>query len=345
LVVWWRGYGPTSHDDQCNVVKLRVTVVHVDLNLLVALDALLEENSVAAAAQRLNLTPPAMSRALARIRRATGDDILVRAGRRMVPTPRALHLRDEARDLVRRATAVLTPVRGLDLATLDRHFVIRGHDALLAAVAPVLITRAEAAAPRVRLSLLPELPVDQPDLSRGHIDLEVGSTVPARPEISHEVLGADRMVVALRKDHPRAKGRLTLKAFTGMVHVTISRRGRLHGPIDDVLAEQGLTRRVVASLPTTAAALDVVARSDAVVVIAERVCRPALRRLGLTTRRIPLAVPQVPVVVTWHHRHTSDPAHTWLRGEARSALQHVLTGADREEPPRSSGPVPGPGPS
>ena len=77
-------------------------MVHVDLNLLIALDALLEENSVAAAADRLHLSPPAMSRTLSRIRRATGDDILVRAGRTMAPTPRALELRDETRDLVRR---------------------------------------------------------------------------------------------------------------------------------------------------------------------------------------------------------------------------------------------------
>ncbi len=307
-------------------------MVHVDLNLLVALDALLEDNSVAAAAQRLNLTPPAMSRALARIRRATGDDILVRAGRCMVPTPRALQLRDEARDLVRRATAVLTPARGLDLTTLDRHFVIRGHDALIGAIAPALITRAETTAPKSRLSLLPELSIDQPDLSRGHIDLQIGSTVPDRPEISHEVLGADRMVLALRKDHPHARGRITPKTFSAMVHMTISRRGRLHGPIDDALAEQGLTRRVVASLPTTAAALDVVARSNVVVVIAERVCRPALRRLDLTTRQLPLDLPHVPVVIAWHHRHDSDPAHTWLRGETRTALRHVLTNADQNDP-------------
>src|ERR1700742_5245731 len=94
--------------------------MHVDLNLLIALDALLEENSVAAAADRLHLSPPAMSRTLSRIRRATGDDILVRTGRTMSPTPRALELREETRELVRRATAVLTPVQDPNLDTLER---------------------------------------------------------------------------------------------------------------------------------------------------------------------------------------------------------------------------------
>ena len=123
-------------------------MVHVDLNLLIALDALLEENSVAAAADRLHLSPPAMSRTLSRIRRATGDDILVRSGRTMTPTPRALELREETRELVRRAAAVLTPPRTLDLDALDRVFTIRSHDALACALAPPL-TAAAAAAPGV----------------------------------------------------------------------------------------------------------------------------------------------------------------------------------------------------
>src|ERR1700727_1713040 len=123
--------------------------MHVDFNLLIALDALLEENSVAAAADRLHLSPPAMSRTLSRIRRATGDDILVRSGRAMTPTPRALELREETRELVRRAAAVLTPARTLDLATLARVFTICGHDALAGALAPPLTAAIGAAAPGV----------------------------------------------------------------------------------------------------------------------------------------------------------------------------------------------------
>ncbi|AUA09812.1 Nodulation protein D 2 [Streptomyces malaysiensis subsp. malaysiensis] len=303
-------------------------MAHVDLNLLVALDALLEENSVTAAADRLHLTPPAMSRTLARIRRATGDDILVRAGRSMVPTPRALELREETRDLVRRATAVLTPVHRLDLARLNRHFTVRGHDALLAALAAPLIARVGATAPNIRLSLLAES-VDQPHLTRGQVDLEIGANEPGRPELSCEVVGTDRMVLALRRGHPLAKGRVGVDRLVRMAFVTVSRRGRLHDAVDDALAERGLRRRVIASLPTSAAALDVVSRSDAVAVVAERVCRPASARLGLVTRRLPLELPPTPVVVTWHHRHDSDPAHAWLRGEVRSVLREVTDGAGR----------------
>ncbi|GAB3899072.1 hypothetical protein GCM10029964_084470 [Kibdelosporangium lantanae] len=176
--------------------------MHVDLNLLVALDALLEENSVAAAADRLRLSAPAMSRTLARIRRATGDDILVRTGRTMTPTPRALALRDETRDLVNRARTVLTPVRTLDLDTLDRTFTLRCHDALVTAFAPALTTLIERDAPNVRVRFLAEPAGDVTDLARGHTDLEIGATRPARPEIAAEVVGDDRMVVVVRADHP-----------------------------------------------------------------------------------------------------------------------------------------------
>jgi DNA-binding transcriptional LysR family regulator len=294
--------------------------VHVDLNLLVALDALLEENSVAAAADRLHLSPPAMSRTLARIRRATGDDILVRSGRSMTPTPRALELRDETHELVRRAAAVLTPARDLDLAALDRVFTIRGHDALIGALAEPLITAVAAAAPGVRLSLLPEPSGDSTDLARGHTDLEIGATEPERPEIAGDNVGADRMVAAFRAGHPLAEGELTPARFAAASHLTVSRRGRLRGVIDDRLAEAGLSRRVLASLPTSAAALDLVTRTDSVVVVAEKICGPVWTRLGLVVRPIPVEVPLVPVILAWHHRYDTDPAHTWLRAQVRRVL-------------------------
>ncbi len=306
--------------------RTRLTVAHVDLNLLVALDALLEENSVTAAADRLNLSPPAMSRTLARIRRATGDDILVRVGRTMVPTPRALELREETRELVRRATAVLTPVHDLDLARLNRHFTVRGHDALLGVLAAPLIARTGATAPNVRLSLLAEPSADQRDPTRGHVDLEIGASEPDRPEISSEVVGTDRMVLALRRGHPLAKGKVDADKLGRMSFVTVSRRGRLHGAVDDAFAERGLRRRVIASLPTSAAALEVVSRSDAAVIVAERVCRPASARLGLVVRRLPVELPPAPMVVTWHHRYDGDPAHAWLRGQVREVLREVADG-------------------
>ena len=298
-------------------------MVHVDLNLLIALDALLEENSVAAAADRLHLSPPAMSRTLGRIRRATGDDILVRSGRAMTPTPRALELRGETQELVRRAAAVLTPPRTLDLDALDRVFTIRSHDALACALAPPL-TAAAAAAPGVQIRLLAEPSADVADLARGHTDVEIGAAGPTRPEIAAETIGADQMAVIVRAGHPLADGELTPQRLAAADHVTVSRRGRLHGVIDDALAERGLSRRVIAALPTSSAALDLAARSDLVTTVAEQVCRPVWTRLGLVARPFPFPVPPVPVIVSWHRRNDTDPAHAWLRGQVREALRAIL---------------------
>ncbi|MHA6762249.1 LysR family transcriptional regulator [Streptacidiphilus sp. PAMC 29251] len=296
----------------------------MDLNLLVALDALLEENSVAAAADRLHLSPPAMSRTLARIRKATGDDILVRTGRTMTPTPRALQLRDEARELVLRARAVLTPVTTLDLAHLERSFTLRCHDALVTALAPALISTVAQTAPRVAIRFLAEPSADVADLSRGQTDLEVGAAAPDRPEIATRTLGADRMVAVMRRDNPLAEGELTPQRFARAQHVTVSRRGRLSGPIDDALAALGLRRHVSAALPTTGAALDLIARTEAVAVVAEQVCRPLWTTLGLHARVLPFEVPPVPLIVAWHHRYDTDPAHAWLRTHAIHTLRTLV---------------------
>jgi DNA-binding transcriptional LysR family regulator len=298
--------------------------VHVDLNLLVALDALLEENSVAAAADRLHLSPPAMSRTLSRIRRATGDEILVRTGRTMTPTPRALELREETRELVRRAAAVLTPVQELDLDSLERTFTVRCHDALVFALASTLTAAIEQAAPGVRIRFLGEPSGDVADLARGHTDLEIGATEPTRPEIAAETLGVDRLVLACGPNHPLADGDLTPERFAAADHVKVSRRGRLRDAVDDRLAELGLHRRVVAALPITGPALELAATGSVVAVLPKLVCRSASTRLALCVRPLPFELPAVPLIVAWHHRYDGDHAHAWLRGQVRESVRAAL---------------------
>lgn len=297
----------------------------VDLNLLITLDALLQERSVQAAADRLHLSAPAVSRALTRIRASTGDDILVRTGRTMTPTPRALAMRDEVRVLVQRAREVLAPAPSLDLATLRRTFTIQGHDALIGALYPALIARAAAQAPGLSLRFLPEAAADTPDLGRGNVDLEVGATVPTAPEISHETAGEDQLVAVFRAGHPLAEN-FTLAGFAAADHVIVSRRGRLRDEVDRRLDERGLRRRVVAALPTAALALHAAARSDTVTVVARRACARACEELGLRAHPLDLDLPATPAVLAWHSRYDTDPEHAWLRGHCRAALAEVLAG-------------------
>ncbi|WP_018565889.1 LysR family transcriptional regulator [Streptomyces sp. PsTaAH-124] len=295
--------------------------MQLDLNLLSALDALLEEGSVAGAAARLHVTAPAMSRSLGRIRRTTGDQILVRTGRTMTPTPYAIAVREQVHELLHQVQGVLAPSRALDLDTLERTFTLRWHDSLVALCGPALLSAVRGQAPGVRLRFLAEASVDTPDFRRGEVDLEANATRPSAPDIRAESVGETRLVVVLRQGHPLARGRtVTAEQYAAAEHVTVSRRGNLSDAVDDALARLGLTRRVVAAAPTEAAALEFVRGSDLLICVPEATTRPAVTDHGLAVLPLPLDLPSAPVYLSWHQRYDTDQAHAWLRGLARTAL-------------------------
>ncbi|MFI5957385.1 LysR family transcriptional regulator [Cryptosporangium sp. NPDC051539] len=298
--------------------------MQLDLNLLTALDALLEECSVAGAAQRLRLSAPATSRTLGRIRRATGDQILVRTGRTMTPTPHALAIQGEVHDIVQRARAALEPGRDVDLTTLDRVFTIRGHDAVTTAIGPRLLASVQESAPLVSVRLLAEASTDTNELRHGQVDLEVGSSEPELPEVRAQLLGRDDLVIAMRPGHPLAGKRMTRKKFAAAEHVIVSRRGRLTDPVDESLTGLGLQRRVVASAPTSTAALYFVSHSDLVVAVPEHMCGPTITSLGLQTRPMPVDTPSVPLYLAWHQRYDNDKAHAWFRARVRAAFEGLF---------------------
>jgi DNA-binding transcriptional LysR family regulator len=176
-----------------------------DFNLLVTLDVLLAEGSVARAARRLRLSPSAMSRALARLRETTGDPLLVRAGRGLVPTPRAVELREQVRQLVQDAEAVLRPTEQLQPAQLVRTFTLRTSEGFVECFGPGLIARVGTEAPGVRLCFVQKPDKDSAPLREGAVDLEigvVGST--AAPELRTQALFRDRFIGVVRgRNHPR----------------------------------------------------------------------------------------------------------------------------------------------
>lgn len=298
--------------------------MQLDLNLLTALDALLEEGSVAGAAARLHVTAPAMSRSLGRIRKATGDQILVRTGRSMVPTTRALAMRAQVHALVQQAHQLMSAQQELDLAGLERVFTVRWHDALTAACGTALITAVHRQAPGVQLRLPAEPGTDTPELRRGEIDLESSSSRPTLPDIRHRLVGRDRLVVAVRPGHPLTEGPLSLERYAAAEHLTVSRRGRLHDQIDDALATHGNVRRVIAAGPTAAFALQLALGTDLVVTLPDAVTRAARDQLGLVTLPLPLPVPDVPLYLLWHQRYDDDRAHAWLRETAAETVQALF---------------------
>ncbi|MFF8931349.1 LysR family transcriptional regulator [Streptomyces longwoodensis] len=295
--------------------------MQLDLNLLAALDALLEEGSVAGAAARLHVTAPAMSRSLGRIRRTTGDQILVRTGRTMTPTPYALAVREQVHELLQQVQGVLAPSRELDLATLERTFTLRWHDSLVALSGPALLAAVRERAPGVRLRFVAESSVDSPELRRGEVDLEANANQPGARDVRAEKVGASPLVVVVRQGHPLTRGStVTTEEYAAAEHVTVSRRGNVGNALDEALARLGLTRRVVATVPTQAAALEFVRGSDLLISVPEATARSAAADLGLAVLPLPLDLPLAPVYLSWHQRYDTDQAHRWLRGLAREAL-------------------------
>jgi len=284
-----------------------------DLNLLVALDVLLAEGSVAGAARRLRLSSSAMSRTLARLRETTGDPLLVRAGRGLVPTPRAIELRERVGQLVQDGKAVLRPAEKLNLKQLVRTFTLRTSDGFVENFGPELIARVGKDAPGVRLCFVQKPDKDSTPLRDGIVDLEtgvVGNT--AAPELRVQALFRDRFIGVVRQGHPLSRGRITPARYAAGRHVYVSRQGRDRGPIDDALARLGLEREIVTIVGGFPAALALAGASDLIASVPER--HTGNLRAGMHSFTLPVPTPQITVSLLWHPRLHADPAHRWLRG-------------------------------
>ena len=289
-----------------------------DMNLLVTLDVLLAEGSVTRAAKRLRLSPSATSRALARLREVTGDPLLVRAGRELVPTPRALDLQARVAHLVQDAQAVLRPVETLDLGRLKRAFTLRTSEGFVETFGPVLIERVAAAAPGVLLSFVQKPDKDSKPLRDGVIDLETGVVEgDTGPELRTQVLFRDRYVGVVRLAHQLAQGAMTPERYAAERHVAVSRDGIARGVVDEALEQGGFTRRIAAVVGGFASAISLARSSDLVATVPERHTRGL--REGLVSFALPTPAPEFSVSLLWHPRMEADPAHRWLRACVREA--------------------------
>jgi DNA-binding transcriptional LysR family regulator len=293
-----------------------------DFNLLVVLDVLLAEGSVARAAQRLRLSPSAMSRALARLRETTGDPLLVRAGRGLVPTPRALELRERVGRLVQDAETVLRPAETLNLKGLVRTFTLRTSDGFVENFGPDLIARVGKDAPGVRLRFVQKLDKDSRLLRDGTIDLETGVVgTTTGPEVRTQALFRDRFIGVVRMGHPLSRGKITPVRYAAGRHILVSRQGLDKGPIDEALAPLGLEREIVTIVGGFASALALARASDLIASVPER--HTGNLRAGMHSFSLPVPAPEVTVSLLWHPRLDADPAHRWLRGCVRNACAEL----------------------
>ena len=290
----------------------------VDMNLLAALDALLAEGSVTGAARRLGLSSSAMSRTLARLRSATGDPLLVRAGRGLVPTPRATELRDPVRQLTRDVRTVLGPQAShLDVASLERTFTLRAGEGFVELFSAPLVAAVTEVAPHVRLRFAPKPDKDALPLRDGDIDLEIGVLGASAPEVRTRFLFRDVFVGAARIGHPLLEGPMTPERYAACRHVVASRTGNFTGPVDEALDALGLRREIVAVVPGFPDAMRVARGTDLVALVPRSgLARPTgadPTGLGVVGFDLPVHTPPIAISAMWHPRMDADPAHRWLR--------------------------------
>jgi DNA-binding transcriptional LysR family regulator len=302
----------------------------VDLNLMHALDALLDTASVTAAAERLNLSPPAMSHTLARIREALGDPILVRAGRRLTPTPRAIEMREPVRRLLAQAQALMRSGDPQALALVQREFIVRAPDGIATVHGAGLLARLRQTMPLATLRFVPESDSDAMALRDGRIDLDIGIVHDRGPEIRTALLYEQHAVGVAREGHPLLSARVTARRLAVQPHVGIGLRARHPDALDRALAELGCTRTIALTVPSAYGALMAVARSQMVCCAPELLARTVGPSLGLTVFKLPVVLPPEQVVQAWHPRFDADSAHQSLRAGVAALCSRIVRGPPDE---------------
>jgi DNA-binding transcriptional LysR family regulator len=285
----------------------------VDLNLLVALDALIREGNVTAAGRRIGLSQPAMSHALSRLRDVLGDPLLVREGRVMRLTSLAERLAPRVQRLIGEIDATLLGHRAFEAETATRTFRIATNDYCGAVIMPELLAQVRRLAPGVELELHAHRGrAPAPELARGELDFAVGTFLESEPGVEREVLFRETFACLVRRGHPHSNGKISVQHYAELEHVLITAPDYGAGVVDFALAEHGLRRRVVARTPHFLVAPALVAGSDAIVTLPSRLARLSARA-GLRSFPPPLPLPPFDVHLLWHGAAGEDAASRWLR--------------------------------
>jgi DNA-binding transcriptional LysR family regulator len=305
----------------------------IDLNLLVVLEALVEECSVTRAAKRIGLSQPALSNALARLRRTFDDPLLVRTATGMAPTPTAQELVIPVRQALTHLREALEAKAAFDPATTERTFQVLASDyAEITLIAPLLqALRKDAAALKLHIQR-PRSVFEPPSVASlaDAFDLAVGfypDPLALDARLHSALLWEEQNVCLASAKHPTIKGKLTLKQFAEAEHVALFYKPQGPGVIDTLLAQKGYTRKIAVQSPHFTSLPFLVAGTDLLATAPERLARRFARQLRLQVLATPFDLPPFRLTLLWHQRHHSDPAHRWLRQTLLAAAQR-LTGND-----------------
>lgn len=319
------------HDKAVDVERLAA----IDLNLVVAFDAMARERSVTAAAERTGVTQSAMSHTLRRLRDLLGDPLLVRGGGGMLLTPRAEALVVPVRSALVTLARALSEAHRFEPQTSRRSFRIASPDLFDVLVAPSLLEHVRAVAPGVSLSMVPVL--ERPlldELETGDVDVAVApraadmpSSYASAPGLARRTLFRDGWLCLIRADHPALERggdgapRLSLERYASLAHVLVAPTGAGDGPVDVELARRGVKRRIVMRVPHFHSAPAIVARGDVVLTAPSSLAALFREAAELTVVPVPLDMGEHDLDLVWHERYSADSGHSWLRELAARVAQ------------------------
>lgn len=303
----------------------QTNIKNIDLNLLKALDALLETESVSKAADRVNLSQPAMSRALSRLQNAIKDPLLVRSGRGMVLTPRGEALRAPVRDALTQVAIVFKP-QTFDPSKAEDHVRIMAPDYLAQMIMPPVLGTVFNLAPGIRIDMENLSAAGVSEMCKGEISLGFGvvNDGPTLENVASQALFEDRQVCLMRTGHPLLDSGMSLDGYAAAPHALLSITGRGGGRIDDVLKDHGLKRRIALRITHFMTISTVIAPTDLIITVPELLARQVMTdKLRLMPLPEELQTPSFTVSQIWHERFTKDAAHQWLRRLIKSACQKM----------------------
>ncbi len=291
-----------------------MNISEFDLNLLVIFEAVLAESSISRAADRLDLSQPAVSNALARMRKATGDRLFVRLGNGMVPTPYAQGIADPVRQALAAIRVSLGANREFDAATSQRSFAIYLTDLGEAFFLPRLLQHLGRIAPGIRIRTLP-MPPDEAEaaLRNGEVDLAIGNLPDLGAGFFVQRLFRDRYVCVVRKNHPTIGERITARQFAAAAHAIVTPVGWGHGIIERTLIEQGLEQRIALRMQNFLVLLSIVAATDMVAIVPLSVGSQLLQHNQVKLLPVPIAIPGFDIRQCWQERFHDDRGNRWLR--------------------------------
>ena len=289
-------------------------ISRIDLNLLVVLDAIYTENGITKAAAKLHLTQPAISHSLGRLRELFKDELFVREGRAMVPTPRARSLIVPVREALRRLEVTLNELEVFEAATTQKRFTVAVRDVFESTVLPPLLARVHRDAPSVDIAAVQiERRELESELAAGTLDAALDVLLPLSDHIHRKKVSLDPLAVVASRNHPAVKRGLTLATYLKQHHVLVSSRRSGPGLEDVELSRQGLSRRIRLRCQHYFAACRVVSETDLVLTMPLSYARIVNKQFGNQIVALPFAMPALDAYLYWHANVDQEPANRWLR--------------------------------